>query len=166
METRNATCQTRVELDFLDFSRFLFFTDSLLEMASQQQQTVNITDLDLPALQQVKTQLEEVHCVELANESTEPSCWPVASLYYIRNSLIWPNLMENYVELKLVSLIVLIVSSLWRVKKQMVRFYLDHVIVFIANTYLVDKTILVPLTSSISFLLSYFTHWSYYIVSP
>ncbi|CDS12041.1 hypothetical protein LRAMOSA04236 [Lichtheimia ramosa] len=28
-------------------------------MASQQQQTVNITDLDLPALQQVKTQLEE-----------------------------------------------------------------------------------------------------------
>lgn len=74
METRNATCQTRVELDFLDFSRFLFFTDSLLEMASQQQQTVNITDLDLPALQQVKTQLEEVHCVELANESTEPSC--------------------------------------------------------------------------------------------
>ncbi|KAJ8658567.1 prefoldin, alpha subunit [Lichtheimia ornata] len=28
-------------------------------MGSQQQQTVNITDLDLPSLQQVKTQLEE-----------------------------------------------------------------------------------------------------------
>lgn len=33
-------------------------------MGSQQQQTVNITDLDLPSLQQVKTQLEEVRWVE------------------------------------------------------------------------------------------------------
>lgn len=30
-------------------------------MSSAQQQTINIADLDLPSLQQVKTQLEEVH---------------------------------------------------------------------------------------------------------
>lgn len=52
---------TRLSLISLNFISHFLPHSSLLEMGSQQQQTVNITDLDLPSLQQVKTQLEEVH---------------------------------------------------------------------------------------------------------